>query len=243
LASNTHPGYARFAAGLSITNLSVKTVTCKGNLGNLVQATAANMPWDSDASAPTSVLVNGRHVLYFDGVADYIASSGAASTHPYHKAAGFTCCFAYKPTAGAADTDTIVNTCDNSSNNVGIWIYYDAAQEQIGVGVTNGTGGVWHCTALSGAGSVPDGSWSRIAITYSEAAGLSVRVDEDSADTGAVNGAASAADATATLQVGRRSGGADFLAGAIHGLFIRIGAVPDAQCVQWLAYEKAILGL
>jgi hypothetical protein len=62
-------------------------------------------------------------------------------------------------------------------------------------------------------------------------------------DTGASVGAASAADATATLQIGRRSGNADFLAGAIHGLILRVGAVSDSACLQWLAYEKAWLGL
>ena len=221
------------------TNLSVKTVTCKGNLGNLTQATAANMPWDSDVDAPTSVLVNGKRVVYSDGAADHCVSSGAASTHPYHKAAGFTYVEVVRPDTAAAGTDTLVDSCNATGTNVGITVEYDATNQQVVVKVANADGGgTFVVNQASGAGTVPKAGWTRVAVSWSQAAGVIIRTDENAPVTAASVGAASAADATATLQYGRTSGGANFYFGGRAGMLIKTGAATSDQLGQWLEWAK-----
>jgi hypothetical protein len=219
-------------------NISVASITCKGSLGNLGQATPASMPWLSDVDAPKSVLVNGKNVLYFDGAAGHAVSSGAASTHPYHKAAGFTFTTAYYIDAAAAGTDTLLDTCNAAAANVGITIEYDATNTQIVVKVANGSGG-FEVEKATGAASVAKGAWHVVTISWSQAGGVRILVNAAAAVTAASGGAASAADATATLQVGRTSGGANFLHGALGSPLIRVGAVSDTDLAKLHAYMRA----
>jgi hypothetical protein len=222
---------------LNLRNLSVNSVTCKGNLGNLVQATEANMPWLSDADAPTSVRLNTKRVLYSDGVADHSVSSGAASTHSYHKAAGFTYTEVIRPDTAAAGTDTLIDTCDAAAANVGITVEYDATNTQIVVKVANASG-TFVVEEASGAGTVPKAAWTRVAVSWSAAAGVIIRTDEDAPVTAASVGAASAADATATLQFGRTSGGANYFHGGRCGMLLKTGAQTSDNLGKWLAWAK-----
>lgn len=227
---------------LTLAALSVSGITCKGSLGNLAQATATAMPWLSDANAPTSVKLNGRHVLYFDGTADLIASSEAASTWPLHKAAGFTMTFVYKPDNGVAGTDTIIDTCNATNTNHGVTVEYDAANQQLTVKVANGTG-TFELNKSTGASTLAKNAWHYVSLFWSQAAGLRVLIDAAAAVTQASGGAASSNDATATLQYGRTSGNANFLHGANRIELIRVGAITASQLAQLHAYTKAYYGL
>ncbi|MFA5053116.1 MAG: hypothetical protein WC565_03595 [Parcubacteria group bacterium] len=222
----------------NLRNLSVNAITCKGTLGNLTQATPANQPWLSDADAPTSVLVNGKNVLYFDGTADYLASSEAAGAHPYHKADGFTFLTMLQPDIAAAGNDTLLDSCDASAAGVGINITYDATAQKLWVRVANGSGTWVVNEGLPLAKGLPH----LVDATWTEAAGLSLTVSSlitTRTITQASTGAASAADASATLQYGRRSGAADYYAGAAASTLMRIGAVAADALVQWRAWAKA----
>jgi hypothetical protein len=222
--------------------LSVAQVTCSGSLGNIAQATPANQPWLSDADAPTSVRVNGRDVLYFDGTADHLVSSGAASTHPYHKAAGFTFLTWLTPDIAAAGNDTIIDTCNASASNVGINITYDATAQKLWVRVANGSGTWVVNEGLPLAKGLPH----LVDATWTESAGLSLTITSSITTrtvTQASTGAASAADATATLQVGRRSGAADYYHGSAASLLTRVGAVDAASLTVWRAWARAYYDL
>ena len=222
--------------------LSVAQVTCSGSLGNIAQATPANMQWLSDADAPTSVRVNGRDVLYFDGVADYAAGSGAASEYAFHKADGFTFLTWLTPDITAAGNDTLIDTCNASASNVGINITYDATAQKLWVRVANGSGTWVVNEGLPLAKGLPH----LVDATWTEAAGLSLTVSSlitTRTVTQASTGAASAADATATLQVGRRSGAADYFHGSAASLLTRVGAVDAASLTVWRAWARAYYDL
>jgi len=73
----------------SVANLSARQLTCQGNRGHFLQATAASMGWGSDPRAPTSKPVNGRKVVYFDGVADTYTCGAAADWTRLHNGNDF----------------------------------------------------------------------------------------------------------------------------------------------------------
>jgi hypothetical protein len=221
-------------------NLSVSQVTCKGNLGNLTQATAANMPWDSDASAPTSVLVNGKRVLYFDGVADYVASPEAASTFPFHKAAGFTASFFVRPSDDLLGC--ILTTANGILTDTGIRLMRINATKALNLYICNG-GGVAATIDYTSTAILTKNVSHVVSLTWSESGGLRLLIDGSAAETAATTGAVSAGDATSTLHIGDRPWLDVSLAGALGSLLLRVGAVSDAQLLQLHNYMRSYYGL
>jgi hypothetical protein len=222
-------------------NISVTAHTPKAATGALagstfVQATPAAMKWRSTTQ------LNGHYVAQYDGVADYDASDADAADWPLHKAEGFAFTTCYKPAAAAAGTDTLIDDCNATVGNVGITIEYDATNTQLTVKVANGGAGFEQNTS-TGAATVAKGAWHYVSISWSEAGGVRILVDAAAAVTAASGGAASAADATATLQIGRLSGGTNFLAGELANTLIRVGAVDDATLARMHAEQKAYGGL
>jgi hypothetical protein len=203
----------------------------------LDQATAASMPRHTDPDATLTVRKSGQDLLVFNGTAHHLVAAGAASTYPMHKSAGFTCAFVFRPDAAAAGVDTVIDTCNAANGSHGICVQYDAANAQIVVKVANGSG-TWVIDKGTGAATVAANVWHRVAITWSAAGGVSIRINDAAAVTEASVGAASANDATATLQLGRRSGGADFLHAEIGALIYIIGAKTDANMLKWLKWAK-----
>jgi hypothetical protein len=224
-------------ASINFKNLSATTLNCLGSLGNLAQATAANMGWTSDPLAPTSIPRNGRRVLYFDGTADHYVNSIAAANHPYHKADGFVFSRAYRPDNAVAGTDTLVDTCNATNTNHGVTVEYDAANQQIVVKVANGSG-AFVISKATGANSCTKNAWHVVSVSWSEAAGVRILIDGAAAVTEASVGAASANNATATLQDGRLSGNTNFLHGAVGDLYMRVGWVPDDSLLKTHNYMR-----
>jgi hypothetical protein len=122
--------------------------------------------------------------------------------------------------------------------NVGITIEYDATNTQLTVKVANGGAGFEQNTS-TGAATVAKNAWHYVTITWSQAAGVIILVDSAAAVTAASGGAASAADATATLQRGRTSGGANFLHGEVDNMLIRVGAADATELAKIHAAQKA----
>jgi hypothetical protein len=77
---------------LTVRNLSVSEMKCLGNMGKLAQATAANMPWMSDANATDSLPQNGRTLIYHDvtgaGNVDLLSSDQPAASWDWMQASG-----------------------------------------------------------------------------------------------------------------------------------------------------------
>lgn len=217
-------------------NLSLSGVTCKGNLGSIAMATPASMTWGSHPDAPTSTPLNGRAMMYSDGVADYMAGSLAASAYAFHKAAGFTYFEVIRPDAAAAGTSLfLVDTCRGSSAFVGITVWYHANLQRLYMTVTNGVAYVVTSAALN----VLRGSVYRVAVTWSEAAGAKIFINDLPAVSTANTASATAANAFAPLTVGKDAGGfSSYFHGSRSGPFLRIGAVSDAEVANWLAWSK-----
>lgn len=235
-------GTAVYADNFSATNLSLTQAAFRASTGALAgsvleQATAASMSWWDDDAFGT-----GYGGLNFDGTADFMVSDAAASAWPLHKADGFTMSFAYKPDAAAAGTDTIIDTCDATNTNHGVTVEYDATNEQLTVKVANGSG-TFEIDEDTGASTLTAGDAHYVSITWSETGGLRVLIDAAAAVTAASGGSASASDASATLQHGRTSGGANFLHGSCNLAFLRVGAVSDANLALLHADTKTANGL
>lgn len=197
--------YAEFD-DITIENLSrTRWTPTAGSLGGyLEQTTAAQQFWASTDTIGTHFAVE------FDGTADHNVSSAAASAWPLHKAAGATVAFAFQPAAVGAGVDTIYDTCDGTATNHGVTIDYDTAAETLRVLVANGSG----TFAVDDTVACATGVDHYVELFWSSA-GYSLRVDGGVAVTGAITGALSASDATATLQQGRKSGGSDFYQGLL----------------------------
>lgn len=125
----TAAGYCEFDSASPGKNLSVKKITCRGNLGNLEQATAASMPWESDVDAPTSVLVNGKRVLY--GTAHF-AESG--NVNHLHNGAGGTLVVV----ASLATAATLYLSAGTAASQVGMFLA-TAAGNRVRYALGNGT--------------------------------------------------------------------------------------------------------
>lgn len=208
----------------------------KGALGTFPQATPANMGWRSTTQ------LNGHYVLQFDGAADHYVSDVAAALWALHKAAGFAVSFLYKPNGSAANTDTILDTCNATATNHGITLEYDATNTQLTLKVANGSGG-FEQNVSTGAATLTKNAWHYVSVSWSQAAGARILIDAAAAVTAASGGAASTNDATATLQLGRTSGGANFLHGEIDSLLISVGALSNTGLARWHAHQKSWGGL
>lgn len=223
-----YPTDATFT-NLRFANRSVTSAAAKvagGTLagGTLAQATPANMGYIGTG-------------IVFDGTEDHYVSSLAAAAWALHKAAGFTLSRKWTPASGAAGTDTIIDTCNVTGTNVGVTVEYDAANQQVVVKVANGAGFIQ--STGTGAGTVTKGALHTVSVSWSEAAGVTILVDAAAAVTAASGGAASAADATATLQVGRTSGGANFDHGDVQQMLVRIGALSSTDLAALHALMRA----
>jgi hypothetical protein len=123
---------------LAVQNLSATTLNCLGSLGNLAQATAASMGWTSDPLAPTSVPLNGRRVLYFDGVADHYESNQAAATWNFlHNGSDFLATVVWKNTSYPALWSQILGTITSAGTATGLYIWARNSN-QVSVGIRNG---------------------------------------------------------------------------------------------------------
>lgn len=191
----------------NLRNLSVKKITCRGNLGNLEQATAANMPWDSDVDAPSSVLVNGKRVIYSDGVADYLtAPASTAKFNFLHNGAGGILVMVFRRDAG----DYILSNGNASVGNVGIAIRVNA------VYVSNASAAFMVNQAIE----LTAGAYNIVEIGMGSAAtGYDVVINGTVA-TGAYVGAPSVANASHDLDVFRRASG-NYMQARLPFLFAR----------------------
>jgi len=215
VSANGAGGHTRWD-DLVLTNLSVTQADPQAATGTLagsalVQAADASMGWES------STLINSLPTLEFDGTADHYVSDAAASAWGLHK--GGSIAFVCHPDSGGAGTDTVIDTCDGNASNHGITIDYDLAAETIHVLVANGTG----TFVVNDTHALSKGAAHEVEVNV-EASGYSINVDGGTATTGALTGSLSSSDATATMQVGRKSGGSDFWQGLIAELWLRVGA-------------------
>jgi hypothetical protein len=214
----------------NLRNLSSRQVTCKGNRGNMIQATNANMPWSSDPMAPTSKPVNGRRVMYFDGVADYMTVPSSTGNFNFmHNGSGGTLFMVLQRDAG----DYILSNGNATVGDIGIALRY------IGLSVGNGSGAylVNQAFALAAGYNILEVGMGNAATGYDTTVnGATV--------SGPYVGAPSAAPATYDMYVGRRPSG-NYMQARLPFLFTfnEHLAPADPRRVSMRNYLKARYGL
>ena len=195
--------------------------------GQMVQATATAMPWNS----------NG---LVRSATSDYFTSSLAAGAFSQlHVTAGCAISGEVYVDGGGVGYQTAVDNCAWNAANVGVSIVVDATNTRLSFLVANGTG-VAHINALTAAGTFSLGTKHAVTIAWSSASGYSIWIDGAAPTTGAVVGVASAANPTNQLYTHTRVGG-NYLNGGIGNL--TFAAAPSSANVALLhSYMRAKAG-
>lgn len=225
---------------LSFTNLSLATLTCKGDRGNLAQAIAAAMPWGSHASAPTSVKVNGRHVMYFDGSADRISAAGAANTFTWlsNGSAAMWSVFV-KPTA-AGSTRAVWSCFDGTAGSVGVFVRITPANA---LRVAIGKGAGLYALDVTSADGVVSASGAVISGGYAGSGNYVVRVNGMDVISQSLN-APSSDPPTGTLALGTlaAAGAINPYAGAMAG-FIAVNRYDAGSFDQLHNFHRSYYGV
>jgi uncharacterized membrane protein len=189
----------------------------------VANAVAVSQPFKSTSQ------IAGHDCVQFDGVADYLTSNiSSALFNPFHATAGSTITVVIAPDTTNTGTHAALDTCNNLATNHGIYVGYDAANQQVIFRVGNGTG-VWLIDAATGAGTVARNAVHVIRITWSVAAGYSILVDGAAAVTGAVVGAASASNATMALCYGGPDATSGLWKGRLGPAFLGRGLANSVQ--------------
>jgi hypothetical protein len=212
---------------ISVTSHAPKAATGALAGSSMIQATPGSMPWQPET------LLNGHKVLRFDAGADHYLSNASAAAHSYHKAAGFTCSFLVKPEADGV-TSYILRTCSPAAANTGVTLYR-AGSNSLLIYVWNGGGLSSAITYISPNFTVANG-WRAVTMSWNEADGLHILIDNAAMVITPTTGAVSDGDADATLLVG-------YSVDQKASVFIRVGAVDDAELARIHAAQMVYGGL
>lgn len=201
--------------------------------GYLSIATASSQPSAAIDKIGTHFAVRFDAAGY--GGPDYYVHSAAASAWPLHR--GATVVFTLQPGSTGAGVDTLFDQCNANASNVGWTLDYDTAAQTLRLLVANGTG----TFAVNASIACAKGASHYVEIYWSSA-GYSLRVDGGAATTGAITGALSAADATSTLNVGRKTSDTEHYQGLLGDVALALAADPSGS-VQAGALLKTEYGL
>jgi len=159
--------------------LSANLVTCKGTLGNLVQAVPANMPWSSDADAPTSVPVNGKRVVYFGGENDIIASNQPAASWKMWNQPGKACSYVgvVKDNSGSWYHGIFKTSNTYATTEMGMILAIHGDMQNIGVYFSKNVAPTGQQVILSAAGAFAAGAHRVVEVYKTASDTISVLVD------------------------------------------------------------------
>lgn len=179
-------------------NKSISTVYPRGGSigGTWAQATAASMPY----RAPSAMNINGKRVVRFDGAADYMAHSGAASAWtPMHGAAGAVQCLVLSADSSAAAAGRVCATVGTTLTN-GFNTYYDFANKRM----VHKVYGAAEILSLSGAvnSMLADNSAHVMTTYHTEGGGGTMKMDR-LADVAAACGACTTSDPSQPAWIGQ----------------------------------------
>jgi hypothetical protein len=191
------------------------------------------MGWTSDPLAPTSVPLNGRRVIYFDGTADFYVSTLAAADWPLHKAAGFTFSLIYNQSSTANDVNIFSTGANNTVRGTRLLSWGSAGKITWEVTNASGTELILIDTGLA---SHPRDNNYVVSGSWSESAGGRLLVNS-SIYTAPTVGAASNDVAWSALNIGRRAAGNHY-GGLIGDVYIRVGWVPDDALLKTHNYMR-----
>lgn len=160
------------------------------------QATAVNMPWK----------LNNLGYLYVrgDGAADQLTSAAAAASYTLHKSTGCIIGLSFTTDTGSTGNKYIVDDLGDSASNIGVGIYHDTTNKQIGFRIGNGSG-TYVVDVLSGVNTALLNVPLAIVCTMTSS-GYEIWINEISVASGALVGAVSASNATNALRIQARSG-------------------------------------